>query len=232
MKYLISLMLIFLLISPESSAQQNSAGGIDYTWMNFGFALAYNSNSFRIVKKTDFRDRDSLLRVDPVSGPGFNLGPIANLKLTKNMDLRFTPVLSFTERSVAFTYANPDKNIVKPIESTYVDLPLSLKIKSIRHRNVRFFLIGGVKYSLDVVSQKKFNDQDLPDEEKKIKLIKNVYSYEFGCGFDLYYPYFKFSPELKFTNGFNNILVDEKNNYSSVIDQLFSRVFQLTFYFE
>lgn len=231
MKKILSICILFLL-GTSVFAQQNSASGIDHSWMNFGFALAYNNNSFRIVKKTDFRDRDSLLRIDPVSGPGFNLGPIANLKLTKNLDLRFTPVLSFTERSIYFTYADPSKNIVRPIESTYVDFPLTLKLKSIRHRNVRFFIVGGIKYSLDVISQKKFDDADLPETEKKIKLIRNNYAYEFGCGFDFYYPYFKFSPELKIANGLNNLLVAENNQYSSAIDQLFSRVFQLTFYFE
>jgi hypothetical protein len=213
-------------------AQQNSAGNIDSYPFNFGFVIGYNSNSFQIIRAANFRNNDSMRSATPISGPGFNLGLLANLKLNKVVDLRLTPVLSFADRSISYEFADPSKNIVKNVESTYIDLPISLKLKSIRQRNVRFYVIGGVKYSIDVIAQGRIDDTALDEVDKRVKVVRYNLSYEFGFGFDLYYEYFKFSPEIKIANGLSNLINHENNRFSRSIDQLFSRVFQLNFYFE
>ncbi len=215
-----------------AKAQENSARGIDLADYNFGFSIAYNTHTLRVIPKRDFRLGDSLQTVKPISGPGFNLGMLVNVKLNKKVDLRFTPSLAFTDRSLDFVFDDKTKNKLKPVESTYVDLPLSLKLKSERHRNVRFYVIGGLKYSYDVISQKRLADQNLSEELKKVKLQKNVFAYEYGFGMDFYYEYFKFSPEIKFSNGINDILIREDNRFSKPLDRLFSRVFQVTLFFE
>ncbi len=242
MTLLTRIFLLFILTISTAitvKAQQNSARGIDLAPYNFGFSLAYNTHTLRVVPRSDFRVSDSLKTVTPISGPGFNLGMLANLKINKKVDLRFTPSLSFTDRSLDYVFLDKTKNKLKPVESTYVDLPLSLKLKSERHRNVRFYVMAGVKYSYDVISQKKLIDKDLDADLKKVKLSKNVFAYEYGFGMDFYYEYFKFSPEVKFSNSINNILTkedaltkQEENRFSKPLDKLFSRVFQFTLYFE
>lgn len=230
-KRVLGFIILVILVLPLK-AQQNAAGGIDSYGYNFGFIIGYNSNSFQVIRTTDFRDIDSLKTAVPISGPGFNLGLLANVKLNKVMDLRFTPALSFVDRAISFEYIDSKKNIIKNIESTYIDLPISIKLKSIRQRNVRLYVIGGIKYSIDVIAQGKVDDSALDEIDKKVKIMRNNYAYEFGFGFDLYYEYFKFSPEIKISNGLANQIIRESNRFSRPIDKLFSRVFQLNFYFE
>ncbi len=232
MRTYIPYLLILVFSVQQVAAQQNSASNIDGSKYNFGFIIGYNSNSLRIEKKSTFRNPDSLQTVIPNNASGFNLGLLANLKLAKSLDLRFTPTLSFVDRDIQYTYIDSELDQLKRIESTYVDFPLSLKLKSIRLRNVRFFIIGGIKTSLDVISQKKFDDRDLDEEDKKVKLKRLSNAWEVGFGFDLYYPYFKVSPEIKIARGISNLLVKENNRFSRPLDGLFAEAFQLNFYFE
>lgn len=231
---LVLAVLLSLLAGRTAYGQQNSSGGVDFAPYNFGFIIALNTHTLRVVKSESFRDTLSMRSVHAVSAPGFNLGIASNLRLNKYLDLRFTPALCFVDRSLDYKFDDPANDRVKTIESTYLDFPLALKLKSSRHRNVRFYLVGGFKYSYDIVSPQKITKQedDFDPTTKKVKLNKNAYAYEFGCGFDFYYPYFKFSPEIRFSNGINNILLSEKHLYSSVLDQLFLRAFTLTFHFE
>lgn len=228
--FLVVFLMIFL--ADAVSAQQNSASNIDAYRYNFGFIVGYNSNTFRVQRKPGFRDPDSLQAIVPESLSGFNLGVISSLKLTKNLDLRFTPTLAFVVRQLNYQYINSGMDNFKQVESTYVDLPLSLKLKSVRLRNVRVFLIGGIKPGVDVISQKKFDDSALDEADKKVKLKRINNSWEVGFGLDLYYQYFKMSPELKISRGFTNLLRREDNRYSRPLDGLFTELFQINFCFE
>lgn len=233
MKKLVVLLVSLAFCAPAFS-QENSASGIDEMKFNFGFLIGYNSNTTRIVKTTDYRDNDSLYlqSITPGANSGFQFGPIVNLKVTNNIDLRFTPNLCFADRSITYNYSNPALNKTKQIESTYVDLPLDIKLKSVRHRNVRFYLIGGIRPGIDVISQKKFDDTDFDEVDKRVKLDRLNLAWEAGFGFDLYYLYFKMSPEIKISRGIVNVLKKENNRFSRPLDGLFAEVFQVNFCFE
>ena len=60
---------------------------------------------------------------------------------------------------------------------------------------------------------------------------------EFGFGIDIFLQYFKFSPELKVSVGFMDVLVHEpaggaNYKYANSINKLNSYVMMLCFYFE
>jgi len=149
--------------------------------------------------------------------------------------LRFIPSLSFGERLLFYniiTYKNDVKESVemrKGITSTLVEFPLELKYKSRRLNNVAAYVLGGVKYSIDLASQKKAqqNSSDIT-----VKLNRHDISLELGVGFDFYTTYFKFGTELKMGYGLNNLIIRESNIYTNSIDQLRSKVFLLSFTFE
>lgn len=228
---------IFLFISIFSTYfvfAQDNLHGYDRQILRFGFSMGYNSSNLRVIKSAYHAQNDSVLQVNPASGPGFNIGLVTNVLLFRNVDLRLTPNLSFTDRSLKYTFIDDDKNAARQVESTYIDVPLSIKIRSIRHRNVGFYVLFGAKYSYDVISQKRITKGEDPFDvyTKRVKLQDADLSYEWGIGWDLYYQYFKFSPEIKFSYGTKNLLRKEDHPYSNSIDQLFSRVLCLTMYFE
>src|SRR5688500_8704877 len=61
----------------------------------FGIMLGFNSSNYKITHAEDFIDNDTVLSVSSSRGPGFNLGIITNLRLSKYFDLRFIPTLAF-----------------------------------------------------------------------------------------------------------------------------------------
>jgi len=55
---------------------------------------------------------------------------------------------------------------------------------------------------------------------------------EVGIGFDFYTTYFKFGTELKMSYGLNDLLIQENNIYTDVIDKITSKISQVSFTFE
>ena len=119
---------------------------------------------------------------------------------------------------------------LKPVESTYLEFPLLLKLRSDRINNFAVYLIAGGKYSMDMASQKDVNQAI--DDEIVIKLRRTDHSAEIGGGVDMFLPYFKFGLELKLGVGIPNLLIDDNTRFSSPIESLRSKTYMFTFTFE
>ncbi|MGB4774989.1 MAG: PorT family protein [Daejeonella sp.] len=243
------ILFIAIILSLNSTAQQNWGGGIDDEPYHFGFTFQYVSSDFKVLKKENWRDpfldpmdqslvKGFLYNISAPVSPGFGLGLVTDLRVGTHADIRFTPALVFSDRLVDYHYVadvedrDPANYTQRKIQATVIDFPLGIKIKSDRRKNFRAYLIGGAKYSLDIVSKKKTDDAILILQEKFLKNNKNIWWYEVGVGFDLYLEYFKLSPELKLSNSFKSVLKPENNPYSAPIDKLFLRNLQFSLYFE
>lgn len=162
---------------------------------------------------TDFYKFDSLKVIESQPQMGFSLGIITELKIGKYFRLRFIPDLAFAQRDLKYKFAGHDTiDRVKKTESTFLDFPLSLKLKSERAGNFGGYLIAGVKYTYDLASQK---DVDSTPGKEIVKLKRSDYAYEAGGGMDFFLPYFKFAIELKASFGMKNILVNDNTIYSN-----------------
>ena len=64
------------------------------------------------------------------------------------------------------------------------------------------------------------------------KVKKHDLLYELGFGVDIYFEFFKFSPEIKASFGLNNILVDDDTQFTDSIDKLYTRSFLFSVTFE
>lgn len=234
----------FLLISSLSLfAQESWGGGVDSEPFHFGFTFQYISSEYKIVKKPDWRDpfydpqdgslvKPELYSISSPTSPGFGLGFVSNFRLSNNADIRFTPALVFSDRFLDYRYLDSTQFKQQRVQSTLVDFPLGIKIKSDRRKNFRAYVLAGAKYSIDIVSKKKTNDEDNILAEKFVKNNKNILWYEAGIGLDLYFEYFKLSPEIKLSNSFRDVLRPEDHPYSAPLDKLFLRNFQFSLYFE
>lgn len=56
-------------------------------------------------------------------------------------------------------------------------------------------------------------------------------SLELGFGVDMYYPYFKFSPEIRYSRGLINVLKPDALGFSEGIDRLNTHTISLYFQF-
>ncbi len=231
------LALVCALMPHGASAQKRirteNLPNFDLRTFHFGFLLSYNTADFFLQRKPFDPAVDTLLVVDHVKQPGFNLGIISSLNMTPNLSLRFLPSLSFQDRQLQYTFlkSNGKESIfTKQVESTYLEFPLLLKLRSDRINNFAVYLVAGGKYSIDMASQKDVNNQ--VDDEIVIKLKKNDYSAEVGGGMDMFLPYFKFGVELKMGIGIPNLLIDDNTRFSAPIESLRTKTYMLTFTFE
>ena len=200
---------------------------------HFGFSLGFNKFDFSIKNVKGFNQMDSIQVLQSTPQFGFNINIVTNLKLNDYLDLRFIPGLSFGSRTLEYSLiVNNDKliHISKLIESSIIEFPLSIKFKSARYENGRAYVLGGIKYALDMASQAGKTDSN--PEDKIIKLKRNDLCYEMGFGLDFYFEYFKFSPEIKFSMGLNDMLKRENDVYTNSISRLNSKVLFISFLFE
>jgi len=203
----------------------------DFKKLHFGFTIGINELNFNIKKSSSTLINDSLLTLLPNSQKGFNLGIVSNLRIGKFTDLRFIPTLVFGERNLNYGFIDSNgvsDERVKRIESTLIDFPIYIKYKSARYNNFRTYIIGGIKYSLDVASQDKINDEG----KEIVKLKKNDLMGEIGFGFDFYLEYFKFSPQIKLSYGILNLLSKDETIYTQSINHLSTNGWMISFTFE
>ena len=242
----LSAFFVLLFVSGMLKAQ-NTGGDVDDQRLHFGFTFQYIAAEYKIYKNADWREPFYLpdepansnytLPLYSISSPvtpGFGLGFVSDLRIGTHANLRFTPILAFSDRKLQYAYHDPKEDKERIIKSTMVDLPLGLKLKSDKRGNFRAYLLAGGKYSMDIVSKKKTDDSDLILRERFVKNLSNFFSYEAGIGFDLYFEYFKLSPEIKFSQSIGNVLKknEEPNPYITPVDKLFLRNFQFSLYFE
>ncbi len=187
----------------------------------FGITLAANQSYMRLTHSDIFLHQDSILVAEPLKTVGFNLGLLANVRISNRFDFRFNPQLLFANKNLYFRENYPPRDTEKKIESIMVSFPFQLKFKSDRIGNMRVYTIAGMKLDHDLASNKAARRA-----EDLVKIGKTSYGFELGAGFEFYFPSFIFTPEFKISNGVNNVHVKDPNlRYSNVIDQLNARMF-------
>ena len=201
--------------------------------LHFGFLLGYNTSDFFLKLKPNAPFTDSIQVVDHIRQPGFNLGIVTSFNMTPNLSIRFIPTLSFQDRVLSYRFKKSDGKTIsfdKPVESTWLEFPVLLKMRSDRINNFAVYVIAGGKFSIDMASQKDVNQK--LDEETVVKLVKNDYSAEVGGGADMFLPYFKFGMELKMGIGIPNLLIDDGTRFSAPLQSLRSKTWMFTLTFE
>lgn len=208
----------------------------DDRFLHYGFFLALNRSGFRAPASGFFNSQlfnqnlkpDSrLYTINSRHGLGFTTGFILNIRIFDLLDVRVLPTVSFYQRFIEFRYQN-DSLVTELKQSTFsfVELPLLLKFKSQRRNNTRMYMIGGIKPGIEVGSKKNEIQND------RLRSTTFDFAFEYGFGFDFYYPLFKFSPELRFSHGIMNLKNEDPNPYSQSIKALNTHTVTLYLNFE
>ena len=168
---------------------------------------------------------------------GFSVGVLADLRLSQHLNLRFTPTMHFGAKHLTFynmTELTPEGRLMETtqdMKSTYMSFPVGLKFSAERWNNYRPYVIAGVNQLVNLTSK----NQDF------LQLKRTDTMVEIGLGCDLYLPFFKLIPELKFCYSLTNALdashADElqdtnKRMYTNAVRSGQTKMIVLTFYFE
>ncbi len=220
-------LLAFFLFSGLLAKSQYNAYSFDQKyatrWLHFGIPMGYSSNNFRIKLDKKFIYNDSIRSVVSKGSPGFHVGIITNAHLSKNLDFRFLPGLSFSGKTLQYETFY-DTTFIKYIESVNLELPFLLKFKSDPYKDMRVYVLLGMKYTYDLASNvDSRNAQDL------VKINRHDLLAEYGFGIEFYTPYVILAPEIKISQGLINVHArDPKLQFSNVLQYLFTRVISIT----
>lgn len=199
------------------SVTVNNLPGYDDRWLHLGMYVAPNFSRYKIEHAAGYPAQG--VSANSVVSPGGSVGFLADLRIGNYGALNLAPGVSFLTRRIEFkdygyspqTSSDPDKDKLQDQEigTTQIDFPVLFKLKSERRRNTRVYIIGGVKPSFTIGGRKKDGDLTL------LEASRSDVALEYGVGMDLFYPFFKFSPELRFSHGLTNLYVAGNNDVYS-----------------
>ena len=226
------LLFVGLLSSQASFAQRKLKNQPNYNnkRLHFGFSLGLNFYDFHIQEIENLPSLPGYYRSYTEVNPGYNVNIITNLRLAKYLDFRFLPGFASTSRIMKFDVVDPTTGerglMAREIVSSFFEFPFELKYRSKRIDNYGLYITTGFKYNWDVSSQ-----EDV-DDDRVFKIRQNDLGYELGFGVDMYFEFFKFSPQIKATFGFNDLLVQDGTFLVDGINRLETRSILINFTFE
>ncbi|MEP7127824.1 MAG: outer membrane beta-barrel protein [Chitinophagales bacterium] len=200
----------------------------DRRLFHFGISMGLNRSNYKIILDSNYIHQNEILDVHGTSNPGFALGILSDLHLSRSFELRFIPDLAFADRSIQYSMSTTDTIPIKKIESVYLEFPVHLKYRSRPYKDFRMYVLGGFKYSMDMQS-----NASARLAENLIKVYRNDIALEYGMGMEFHLPLVIISPEVKVSYGLFNILKPDDNLiFSSVLEKLRARTIMFTLHFE
>ena len=171
--------------------------------------------------------------------PGFSVNVLGDYRIAEHFNLRISPGLYFGNKVVRFLNHRgipelADQSRYKQsqnIKSTYIVVPIDLKMSAKRYHNMRPYFTSGVMYTHDLSKDRS--------EQYKLKDADVMLTVGMGC--DFYMPFFKLCPEVKFCFGLKNIIdrnrPDLEENpdvfrFTQSVNKIKNDMVVVTFYFE
>lgn len=234
-----SLFILLLMLGGKAQAQQKvnalNKPGYDERPVHYGFYLAVPLTKYNVHHSQEYVDRlraGSEEAINSKKSLGFYTGLVLNVRLADYLDARFVPGVGFYGRTLEFTKVPTTEEtedvMLETISNTMIELPVLLKYKSKRRSNYRPYMVAGIKPGIDLG---KGNNGAKVDNYLQVE--KFDLALEYGIGIDIFYPYFKFAPELRFSHGLlNQHKLLSNSTYSRSIDKLTHHNVSLILFFE
>ena len=205
---------------------------IDERPWHYGFHIGLHDQSLKLINNGF---------VDPATGAqwmaendrqnfGFSVGILGDWRITRQVALRVSPGLHFGSKHIGFRNQVDGAKRSQDLKTTYVAVPVDLKIAAPRFNNYRPYLVGGFSAMYDMTNAK--------GEMLRTKALQTFVQIGMGC--DFYLPFFKLNPELKFYFGLGDVLLHQRAELTNPAQQVFTQSLSnansgmvvLTFYFE
>ena len=199
---------------------------------HLGFSVGMHTQDLRFTHNGFITpDGEAWFMEQPSFQPGFNVNGLFDLRLNDYFNLRFTPGLYFGNRDLRFREDNTDEVLRQSLKSAYLVFPVDLKFSALRYRNLRPYVTAGIMPAVDLTRK----------NGEYIKLKSSDFYLTCGFGCDLYLPYFKLIPEVKFCFGLVDVidhdrpdLTDDpaKQKFTQSLKKAVSSMVVFSFYFE
>ena len=206
-------------------------GSTDFDLLRWGYFLGINFMNFNFDYNQDLRD------IYVKRSPGFSVGLIGNLRVNSFIDLRLEPGLILTTRELHYSRSyfdgtESDSDLERQIKSTYIHIPLLVKISTKRINNFKPFIVGGFSTAINLSSNEKNPDDN---RNGQFRMESKPIFYELGFGIDLYLFNFKFTPSIRGVFAINDELVRdnfENSPWTGNVNSMKTRGVFLNFTFQ
>lgn len=203
---------------------------------SFGYFLGSNMMSYKLVPKPSTDENSGVtnegqIYLEQENSPGFSVGLIGRMKINDYLDLKTEPGIHFASRNLYFKNVEDDlKSNERQVKSTYVEIPLLLKIHGDRWVNTRPYIQGGIGYLANLQSNENKEDDN---NVGIFRTTTHNFNWQAELGVEIYFKRFKLTPALKGMFFINNELVpdQETNDYANTLNSIKTRaiVFSLKF---
>lgn len=205
---------------------------LDTRFLHYGFFVGVDMMDLEL-KNNGYVDPESgeqwYTEVDNYQ-PGFVVGVLGELRLNKYLGLRLQPSIHFGQKHIVFHEQLSGRDSTQNIKSTYLSVPLSLKIAAPRYNNFRPYFSVGVSPTIDLTARK----------HRALRTEMLDCYIELAAGCDIYLPFFKLIPELRFSFGLRDVLVHDRDDlvdlsllkFTKGLDKGHAKMITLAFYFE
>lgn len=195
---------------------------------SWGFYLNGNIVDYRIVLNPRYGMDGNQNLVSSKNSKSFGAGLIAKWRLNDYLDLKLEPGLQFAQRQLTFntqsndqyaagTLTNPpflpiplnERDKVRDIKSTLVDIPVMLELHGQRWYNSRPYIAAGVNYIVNLQSNSDSTDDNL---QQVFRSTTHNFAWSAEMGIQFYFNKFKLTPAIRGTFIMNNELVADNAN--------------------
>ncbi len=209
-------------------ARKNNPDYDEKRKLTYGFLIGLHSTTYQLKYSDLFVTPalDTVHSVVPLWKPGFSLGFMVNYRAHEFLDIRLMPTVGFYENELQYRFTNGQSQR-ELVETTMVEFPVLVKYKSMRRGNIRMYMVGGAKPGIEASGKK-----EIENVINSLEISGFNLSLEAGIGFDLYFPLFKLSPEIRFSRGLNNILDNTENNFGKPLKNVSTNTVHFYFIFQ
>ena len=207
----------------------------DKKLIHYGYFLGLNQYDFKFEYINNFYKELNYKDIVVIPKTGFVVGLIGDIRINKYLNLRFEPGLYYNSRELKypeFPEFTKESDQRREIKSTYIHLPLLIKVSAKRINNFKPYVMAGISTDFNLSSnQKNRND----NAGNIFRVTDQNLNYELGLGFDFYLYYFKFSPSLRGIFSFQNELIpdaDPASPWTGKINKMLSRGIAVIITFE
>lgn len=203
--------------------------GIQYNYVNQNYQLKLKENwqNYSIDYGDNINHLGELKSIRSNNSHGLSVSIPMDFRVNANLYLTFSPSFLFINNS-GIEYMSKDSNIEPIIRRTRhnignitgtnfnsFEFPLSVKLRSDekylknKFNRYRGYILAGLRYSRLIGIDKEYQGWEKQQNEAIPHpiIVKSSYpSWDIGFGADIFFPYFKLSPEIRFNQSFGNFL--------------------------